>query len=530
MGLPLLIKKDETSILKTASIVGGLTLVSRILGYVRDMMIASFLGATIYADAFIVAFRIPNLARRLFGEGSLSVLFVPVFSQYLSNGDRAQAFALAQAALRLLTVFLTITVILGVLLAPLIVNLMAPGFERFPEKLALTIDLTRIMLPYLLFVSLVALSMALLNSLNHFTAPALAPSLLNLVMIAALLTGALFGSERNVQVILLAFGVVLGGGCQLLLQLPFLWRCGIGFQWFGALLHPGLKKIGWLVFPTIFGSAVYQINILVGTMLASQLPEGSISYLYYADRLIQFPLGIFAVAMGTAILPSLSRQAACQDLKQLRSTFVDALCLIFFLTIPATIGLIVLREPIVMLLFQRGAFDVRTSQLTADALLYYGIGLWAYAAIRVLLPTFYALQAPWIPVKSGIVSICINIGAGILLMPQMGHCGLALATALAAMANFGLLTISLRQRIGAFGGKQILVSLSKNLLGASLMGGLVAGLHAWDWGDWNSGPMLPLGRLGVHIAIGVGSFALMAKILKMREINMLLAILKKVRK
>lgn len=520
----------QAKVVKAAGIVGGLTLLSRILGYIRDMVIASFLGAGIYADVFIAAFRIPNLARRLLGEGSLGVLFVPVFSEYLVHGDNTNAYALARATLRLLAVILIIAVVVGIVMSPLIVKFIAPGFDRFPEKLQLTIDLTRTMFPYLFFVGLLALSMAILNTLNHFTAPALAPALLNLSMIGALLMTSFFSSEQNVHVVALAIGVLLGGGCQLLLQLPFLLRCGIGFKFCGSLFHPGLKKIGRLMLPTIFGSAVYQINILVGTMLASQLPDGSISYLYYADRLVQFPLGIFAVAMGTAILPHLSRQAASQDVIGLKTSVADGLCLIFFITLPATVGLIVLREPIVTQLFQRGAFDIKASLSTADALLYYGLGLWAYSAIRVLLPTFYALQDSWIPVKSGIVSIGVNIAAGIVLMKSMGHCGLALATALASSLNFVLLTLSLHLRIGSFGGKRIIVSISKSMLSSLLMGYIVWLMHTLDWGQWRGLEIPPLGQLGANISIGIGVFILSARALKMAEINIIFAILKKVRK
>ncbi|MGD9209575.1 MAG: murein biosynthesis integral membrane protein MurJ [Desulfobacteraceae bacterium] len=519
-----------TKVVKAAGIVGGLTFMSRILGYVRDMVIASFFGASIYTDAFIAAFRIPNLMRRLFGEGSLSVLFIPVFSEYLVSGDKTNAYKLARTTLRLMTVILTIVVILGILFAPIIVKFVAPGFESNPEKFRLTVDLTRIMFPYLLFVGLVALSMAILNTLNHFAAPALAPSLLNIAMISALVIVSFLSSERNMQVFALAMGVLCGGGLQLLLQLPFLLSCGINFKWRGKLFHPGLKRIGRLMLPTVFGSAIYQINILVGTLLASQLAEGSISYLYYADRLVQFPLGIFAVAMGTAILPTLSRQAASQDLIGLKTTFADALCLVFFITLPATVGLIVLREPIVIQLFQRGAFDAQTSQLTADALLYYGIGLWAYSTIRVLLPTFYALQDTWTPVQSGLISIVVNIGLGVILMKPMGHCGLALATALASILNFFLLTLSLRMRLGGFDGKRIVISISKSILCALLMGYVVWQMTIIDWGHLGSFRMPPVGQLCLNIASGVVLFISFAKALSMPEINIIFAILKKVQK
>lgn len=518
---------EKMQVAKAAGIVGGLTFLSRISGYVRDMVVASFFGAGIYADAFIAAFRVPNLMRRLFGEGSLGVAFVPVFSEYLVQGDRDGADKLTCAALRLLTVILAIAVMLGVLLAPLIVRLIAPGFDGIPEKMQLTVGLTRIMFPYLFFIGLVALAMAILNTLGYFAAPALAPVLLNLAMIGSILLAASFSPLPGVQIVALAIGVLLGGMLQLGLQLPFLKRLRIGFNVRGPMFHPGLRKVGRLMLPTIFGSAVYQINIIVGTLLASKLSEGSVSYLYYADRLVQFPLGIFAVALGTAVLPTLSRQAAGRDFFGLKQTFSEAVCLIFFITLPAMVGLAVLREPIVALLFQRGAFDASASQLTADALLYYCMGLWAFAAVRVLLPTFYALQDTWLPVRSAMVSIGANIVLGVVLMKPMGHCGLALATSLASILNFVLLTLSLRLRLGAMRWSSIAVSIAKSLFCAILMGWVVWLLGRYDWGGSSDHGMLLFVRLVFTIAIGVALFILLAKALHLRELKLMMDIFKK---
>lgn len=519
---------ENSKVVKALGVVGGLTFVSRILGYVRDMVIASFFGAGVYADAFIAAFRIPNLMRRLIGEGSLSVAFVPVFSEYFVRGDVAGAHELARAAARLLTLMLAVLVILGIAFAPLIVWSMAPGFAAFPEKMRLTIDLTRIMFPYFFFVGLVALSMAVLNTLGHFAAPALAPVFLNLAMIGALLSAAFFSLPQESQVVVLAGGVVFGGAIQLAVQLPHLLRTGIRLQWRGAIFHPGLKKIGRLMLPTLIGSAVYQINILVGTLLASRLPQGSISYLYYADRLIQFPLGIFAVAMGTAVLPTLSRQAAGRDFAAVRQTFSEALCLIFFITLPAMVGLMTLRNPIVSLLFERGAFDAGSSQLTADALLYYCSGLWAFAAVRVLLPVFYALQETWVPVKSAIISMVVNIALGIVLMKPLGHCGIALATTLASILNFVLLTLAMHLRLGAMGWSRMLVSISKSLFCAILMGLLIWRMQTVGWSaSFRDSAMLRMGYLAVTIVAGVGFFLLSAGILNMPEVKTILSILKK---
>ena len=520
----------HTKVVKAAGIIGTMTFLSRILGYIRDMVIASIFGAGLYTDAFIAAFRIPNLMRRLLGEGSLSVAFVPIFSEYLVKGHSLSAHKLVRATLRLLMLILIITVILGILFAPLIVKVVAPGFEDIPEKLGLTVLLSRIMFPYLFFIGFVALSMAILNTLGHFTAPALAPVFLNVGMITALLGTYLFSHRLEVLIIALSIGVLFGGGLQMVLQLPFLMQSGIHFKWRGPLFHPGLKKVGRLMLPTIFGSAAYQTNILINTLLASQLADGSISYLYYADRLVQFPLGIFAVALGTAVLPTLSHQAADGNFSGLKETFSEALRLIFFLTLPAMAGLLVLRQSIVIMLFQRGAFDAQTSKLTADALLYYGMGLWAYSAVRVLLPTFYALQNTWAPVQSAVISIGVNIAFGIILMRSMGHCGLALATALASMLNFGLLTFSLNFQLGTFRWAKIAGSISKSLICSGLMGWILWQMDHFCRKFSGNDRLLLSGQLVLLIITGVFLFMIFAKMAGQPEVKIVFDLLKRSRR
>lgn len=517
---------EKRKVARAAGVIGSLTFLSRILGYVRDMVIASFFGAGIHTDAFIAAFRIPNLMRRLFGEGTLGIAFIPVFSEYIVKGRQEEALNLARSALRLLVLILAAAVVLGILFAPLIVKFVAPGFENVPGKTALAVKLTRIMFPYLFFIGLVAFSMAILNTLGHFAAPALAPAVLNIAMIGAILLISLFSQLKEVQIAALAVGVIVGGGLQLGLQLPLLQRSNVGFSWQGPFLHPGLKRVGRLILPTIFGAAVYQINILVGTLLASKLYEGSISYLYYADRLVQFPLGIFGVAVGTAVLPTLSRQAAGGDYASLKQTFAESLSLIFFIMLPAMAGLIVLRGAIVTLLFQRGAFDATASQLTADALLYYCLGLWAFAAVRVLLPVFYALQNIWIPVKSAIISIGANIIFSIALMKPMGHCGLALATSLASVLNFVLLLLALRLRLGAFKWSALVFALLKSLLCAILMGGGVWLMEYYVWINAEAHKILLLLRISVNIGIGVALYILFAKVFRLQELKIILYSLK----
>jgi len=460
-------QSENTRVTKAAGVVGSATLLSRIFGFLRDVVIAWFFGAGLSADAFFVAFRIPNLLRRLFGEGSLSIAFIPVFTEYLTDRGRDEAFRLARSALRLLSIILAVVVVVGILLSPLIIRVIAPGFVDSPEKFAVAVNLTRIMFPYIFLIGLVALAMGILNVLGHFAAPALAPVFLNLAMIGSVF---LISPRLENPITGLAIGVLIGGVLQLALQVPFLIKKGFYFWQKSKLFHPGLKRIGVLMLPTIFGAAVYQINILVGTLLASLLPEGSVSYLYYADRLVQFPLGIFAIAMATAVLPSLSRQAAANDLNAVTNTFGHAMRLVFFITVPAMVGLIVLREPIVALLFKRGAFDVQATRLTAYALLYYGIGLWAFSAVRIVVSTFYALQDMKTPVRAACISVAANIILGVILMQWMAHGGLALSTSLASMLNLGLLINALRAKLGFLGLRNIAVSVFKSAACSAIMG------------------------------------------------------------
>jgi putative peptidoglycan lipid II flippase len=452
---------------KAAGVVGAATLLSRILGYIRDAAIAWFFGAGLSTDVFIAAFRIPNLFRRLFGEGSLSNAFVPVFTDYITREGQSEAFKLARSALWLLSAVLVVISLFGILLSPLIVHIIAPGFSGTAGKLPLTVTLTRIMFPYIFFICLVALCMGILNVLGHFAAPALAPVLLNLAMISAVL---FISPHLNKPVLGLAIGVVCGGVLQLGLQVPFLIRYGIKFWQMTTFFHPGLKKIGKMLAPVTIGGAAYQLNILVSTLLASFLKEGSVSYLYFADRLVQFPLGIFAVATATALLPGLSRQAAANDVKALKATFAYAIKLILFITLPAMVGLIVLREPIVALLFQRGEFGSDATMLTAYALLYYAIGLWAFSAVRIVVATFFALQDTRTPAQTAIISIIANILFGIMLMRPLGHGGLALATTLASVVNLGLLIRALRIKLGQLGGRRLVLSACRTMTCSGIMG------------------------------------------------------------
>ncbi len=510
---------ENERVTAAAGVVGSATLISRILGAVRDIIIASFFGAGLASDAFIAAFRIPNMVRRMFGEGSMNIAFVPVFTDCLIHHGRAEADRLATSGLRLLTLVLLLVSMIAIVLAPWLVHLTAPGFAKLAPKFALTVHLTRIMIPYILFIGLVALCMGILNVFGHFAAPALAPACLNVAMIAAVTIAGLFISSETVLIKWLALGVLMGGVLQLGLQVPFLIQYKVAFWRSTQLWHPDIKPILLMMGPALFGAAVYQINSLVMTLLGSLLPQGSISYLYYADRLVQFPLGIFAIAMATAVLPSLARQASARQWQALHSTFAHAIRLVFFITIPSMVGLIVLRQPIVALLFQRGAFDAQAVRLTASALLYYGIGLWAFAAVRIVLNTFYALKDTRTPVRMAVLSIGANVILGLALMGPMQHNGLALALSMASMLHLVLLTVALRKKLGPLGWRSIAVSLARSALCAAIMGLCVWHLAGWllpDGGHHRIG--LPAG-LAVCIIGGVAVFGALAHGLQVPELK-----------
>lgn len=478
-----MVEGEHVKVAKAAGVVGLATLLSRIFGFLRDMVVAAFFGAGLKTDAFFVAFRIPNLLRRLIAEGSLTVSFVPVFTEYLKTRTREEVEELANSAFTVLSLLLVIITLLGIVLSPLIVTLTAPGFRKIPHHYELTVFLTRLMFPYIFFISLVALCMGILNSLRHFAAPALSPILLNLALIGAAVFLRNFFTE---PVYALAIGVLLGGFLQLTFQWPFLKRMGIRLKFNLNFRHPGVRRIGMLMLPAVLGAAIYQINVFIGTILASLLPKGSVSYLYYADRIVELPLGVFAFAVGTAALPSLSEQAVYEQYREMKRTVSFSLRLIFFVTVPATVALIYLREPIISVLFQRGAFSLNDTLLTAEALLYYTVGLWAFSSVRIAASAFYSLNDTKTPMKGAIIALVANVVMSLILMDPLKHGGLALATSIGSVVNVLYLSYMLWRRIGAFLGRDFYVSLGKVsvasliMLGAMVMWGF---LYPWQIGE-----------------------------------------------
>lgn len=515
---------ENRRVARAAGVVGSATLLSRIFGFIRDMVVAGFFGAGLATDAFFVAFRIPNLLRRLFAEGSLTISFVPVFTEYLKKKSKEDAIGLANTAFTLLSIILVIVSLAGVLLSPLIVKIIAPGFSKAPYKYELTVFLTRLMFPYIFFISLVALCMGVLNSLRHFAAPALAPVVLNICMIgAAILLRNLFPEP----IISLAVGVMIGGILQLAMQFPFLAKMGVRLRPSFDFKHPGIKRIGILMLPAVFGAAVYQINIFISTLLASLLPSGSVSYLYYADRIVQLPLGVFAIAIGTASLPSLSEQATSGDFEEMKKTISFSLRLILFITIPAMIALIALRVPIISVLFQRGEFDCRSTILTSQALLYYALGLWAFSGVRVVVSAFYSLQDTKTPVKVAIAALIVNVILSIILMFPLKHGGLALATSIASAVNIILLFFILKRKIGQFLDREFCSSIFKVILSSLAMWGtivLVDYIFPWN----NEGPFTErLLVLTLGIAVGLATFLISSFVLKSSEMMTVIEMVKK---
>jgi putative peptidoglycan lipid II flippase len=434
------------SIARNAAVVAGATMLSRVLGLVRDLVTAFALGAGPMADAFFVAFRLPNLLRSLFAEGSLAMAFIPVFTRANQKEGRERAFCLARSVQFWILLVLGLIVLLVLLFPMPFTLLMAYGFKsKDPEMLRFTATLVRLCFPYILFISGVALCMGVLNSMGRFLAPALAPCILNIVLIVSALTAHLAG--WNVAVAL-AVGVLFAGAGQWMLQQPFLRR--EGFRWSGpwSLRDPEVVRIGRLMGPTVLGSAVYQLNIMLGTLLASFLPFGSITYLYYADRLVQLPLGVFGVAISTAALPSLAALFAERRIEDFKSALNGSLGLTLFVSIPSAAGLIGLASPLIALLFGRGAFTPDAVQATSLALMGYAVGLPAFSCARSLVSAFYAQEDTKTPVKVACLCLSLNIVLGILLMQLLGHVGLALAASASSWTNVLLLGRTLSRRVG----------------------------------------------------------------------------------
>ena len=508
---------------QAAGTVGGMTLVSRLLGLIRDLVIAMQFGATSAADAFFVAFRIPNVQRKILGEGAISAAFIPVFTEIRNQKGEEDAWIMTANLFNiLLTVLITSSLALAIF-APYIIMVFAPGFIPTPDKFNLTVLLTQWMAPYFLFIGLAVFCMGILNTYNMFALPAITPAILNICMIMGTV---IISPQLDQPVIGLAIGVITGGFLQFVIQIPAIFRCGFKFIPSIDWKSTEALRISKLMIPAIFGLAIYELNMLVDTLLASLLPEGSISYLYYGNRLVQLPLGVFGVALGVAILPMLSHQVANKDFSEMIKTIAFGIRLILFITIPATIGLILLRFPIVNTLWERGEFDRLTTEGTAIALLYYSVGLCAFCGIKVIVPAFYSLQDTKTPAKVGIYSMLLNIILNLILMGPLKHGGLALATSISALFNVILLIYLLRKRIGLMGGRKILSSVIKLFFVSGVMGIAVYFFNVTFF-DPNSKLVLKLLILSADIAIGVLVYAVLSRIIQNEELTFLIELTRK---
>jgi len=515
---------EQVKIAKAAGVVGAATLASRVMGYARDMVMSWAFGTGLAADAFYVAYRIPNLLRELLAEGSMSAAFIPVFTETLTRESKESARHLANAVFARLLVILVVLTGLGIVFAPYVVQLIAWGFKADTDKYATTVALTRIMFPYLLFIGLAALAMGMLNSLRSFLAPALSPVMLNIMTIASILLS-LWLLPKPIYGV--AAGVVLGGLFQFLIQLPGLHRQGMLMRPEFHPTHPGVAKIGKLALPIMLSSSVNQINIFVGTILASFLATGSISCLFYGMRFIHFPLGIFGIAIATAVLPTMSAQAARNETGAFRETLSLGLRLVFFIMFPAMAGLIALRVPIVNLLLEHGQFDKLSTARTASAILYYAVGLWAFAGVRIVAQAFYSLQDTKTPVKVAVLAMIANILLSMILMGPLAHGGLALASSLAAMLNIGLLTLQLRKKIGRMDGARIFSSLLKIVPASVLMGIIGWWISTYPLWEMRGDSLFKAGLLTGAMIASVLFYMLTMWVLRSEELTFLWGMVKR---
>ena len=506
-----------SSILKSTSIVAVSTLASRILGFIREMLFAAFFGVTGATDAFFVAFRIPNLLRRLVAEGALTISFIPVYTEYIVNKGESEALILAQKTLSILLVALLIFTGLGMIFSPEIVKAFAFGLTG--EGTIVTAEnLTRLMFPYLILVGLTAFAMGVLNSRGFFFSSAFSPVLLNVGIISGILSGyyifknGLYGP---------AVGVLFGGILQLFFQIPYMIRTGFKLKFSFDVNHPGIKKIFGMLTPALFGIAVYYINIQMSTLLASFLPAGSISYIYYSDRLTELTLGIFIVSIGSVILPEMSKLSASDNFDKLKELYLKAVKAALFLAIPAACALFVIGLPIVTVFFERGKFTSYDSMMTYRALICSILGLISLSVLRITTPTFYSLKDTRNPVKTALVAFILNISLGYILMnTELKHAGLQLANSISVTVQMLLLIVILNRKINGLHFRKIIPSILKTVLSSAVMGVFlyfVSGLIDWKV----SSIILKVSFLAVNVIGGCMVFFIIAYLLKVEEVKYL---------
>lgn len=528
---------------RSSAIVGGAVLASRVLGLVREQVFAAFFGAGRELDAFITAFRIPNLFRDLFAEGALSAAFVTTFSQKLEREGEASAWRLANLVLHALALVVGTIVVLGILAAPWLVELIAPGFAETPGKTELTVHLTRLMFPFLLLVALAAVAMGMLNAKERFGVPASASSFFNLGSIVAGLAAAWWFAPEYVEdlwrsggrsavsseaagraITGMAVGTLVGGALQLVIQIPSLYRVNYRYRPGLSFRDPGLRKVLALMAPATIGAAAVQVNVMVNNNFASSLGDGAVSWLNVAFRFTQLPIGLFGVAVGVVALPAVSRRVARDDMSGFNETVCRALRLVFGLTIPAAMGLAVLAPQMIGLVYEYGRFEAFDTEMAARALVAYSIGLAGYANIKVLVPAFYALDDARTPALVSCLSILVNATLNWVAIRRLGfgHAALAMATSLVALMNFAILFVVLTRRIGAMAG------LGRALVGIAIatlvVGAVCLGVQASVGAVWSLGTVS--GRaltVGIAVPLGAAAYVAVGARLGLTEITTALA-------
>jgi putative peptidoglycan lipid II flippase len=513
---------QKKQILKSASVISLVTVFSRILGYLRDQRITLLLGTTPTADAFVLAYRIPTLVRRLVAEGAVTASFIPIFASYLNNKPREEVWEFAHRLFWTLAVLLAAITMLGIVFSAQFMGLFtlfAPGQLAWEQA----VYLNRIMFPYIYFIGLSALAMAILNCFHVFGTPAATPVLLNLSIIAC--SVAAVSRHFSSAAVSLGVGVLIGGALQFLLLVPQLVRRGMRFKFGLSLRHEGVRSVGGLLAPGFFGIGMAQINFFVGTIFAtsSRMPSGSVTALYVAERVMELVMGGYAIAVATAILPMMSHQAATGAMEEMKSTLSFSLRIVSFITIPAAVGLVVMREPIISVLFEHGQFAAESTGLTSRALFYYAFGLPAFAAIKLIVPAFYSTHDTRTPVRVAAWSLGLNIALNVLCLrsffPIFRNGGPAVATVVAAYFNFFALFAIFRLRFGRLGTLDVLGSLARSGAAAGLMGTLCwMGLHMSRFDSYER--FLP--RLAIFSVLLVGAtcvYLLLAWAMRCGEIS-----------
>jgi putative peptidoglycan lipid II flippase len=521
---------QDESVVRSAGIVSLAVLMSRATGLLRESVMARLFGAGLTFDAFMLGFRIPNLTRDLFAEGALSSAFVPTFAEYLSTRSKEEAARLVNVVATALIVVVGAVCAAGIVFAQPLVRLLAPGFAAVPGKFELAVTMTRIMFPFLLLVALAAQVMGVLNAYNRFGVPAMASTFFNIGSLGfGVALGIWSGPALHLSRIEgMAIGVVMGGALQLCWQLPSMYRLGFRFHPRFEWSHPGLLRIFRLMIPAIVANGAVQVNVMVNTNFASTLSDvqrgldGPVSWLSYSFRFMQLPLGLFGVAMASATLPSISRSVAAGKMDEFRGTLSKSLAMVFLLTLPSSVGLIVLGKSIIGAIYQGGRFEVYDTQQTAVALSFYAIGLAGYAALKVLIPAFYALGDSRSPMLVSLASIGINYATAVTMirLTRLGHAGLAASTSAVALFGFVALFEIMRRRIGGVHGRELASGIGKVLLASAVMGGAVAlssrGMTMW------LGLSQParLADLLISLPLGVAVFYGMCRALGVSELDM----------